>query len=1014
MPRLRLDAYDVVQSAVEQGLAQSVQVKPINKQRMNACTRATTHSYFISHAPIKTRSACPMAYNAIAQGRHDAFSDSNSSPTSSSPLDDYQYIASRPNSPDLDYSSQYSDPMDRPRTVSREGSVLRHPTPDLQSSQGAYIGNIARLEQSAERLSLSSDNGEELRKMKMEQRRPDSRHSSILGSHIEEEGQSSMLQRQLSYGYGSHTSNSIIGTNNVARSGGFSPAAYFASPRSSVRSRSWSHHNSVNERSTSQGPRLTQVSEPEQEGKPLDSPISSRLVAIAPQLEAPVNGLRVISDEEYNLDSVEIPHTQLEEPETVATTVKPRPSTDTFRQATTLFADFDGVHVGQHPQAPVDAETPVNQRASSLLPVSTRPISYVEPTAGDNMVYYPAPVPMMLNLPKRLSKSPAAPQRDKRRSEMLDDLPEEVRKSTAWLPDTLANLDEGSRIEQTDIHLKERKRRTMAEMPSQLRASMFFDYPSSRQDVEVKGDSAVATLDSILDASAFAPVSAFTDHPIAGRVGPEVYGKAPAISRASGVPEDMQDVSKRRSAVNLSTKRNSNPNLLETMKKRNSSLMSLGTHFGKKKSSAQQFEDAEEYLEVDAAKMDGEEAPLRPPRLDGEDAAEESDLHDAPDVTAEQDEQMEEQEEVNNFNGQPTTLLAELQLRKQQQKQRNRQAATAFPNGMHSTLLQLDAVAQVQKDSRRQKHTMLAWEDPDAHLPGIENENDEDVPLGVLFPGHKTIGTARSRNIDEDRPLGLIARRDLEDNEPLSHRRARLKGEEPLLDKHNGMHTLDLPRISEGKININSEPEIDYEGETLAQRIKRLKATKVPAQPRPVSGDFASEVLSQLGGLSPSQQPAEKEEADPRTTTRTPDIEETLGQRRKRLQKEGNKIRNVSDNSNNTQIRPPNNKRHTMASVLSAHPAAGAGTRSLSSEIIFAPAPKTRNTPWAINQTRKASMGPMRGLHLASGLGGLDGGFEDAYSNGAGNHPHPLMQQPPEVDAKQRDMIDRWRQSVHY
>lgn len=910
--------------------------------------------------------------------------------------------------------------MDRPRTVSRDGSVLRHPTPDLQSIQGAYVGNIERLEQSAERLSLSSDIGEELRKMRIEQRKSHSRRSSILGAHYEENGADIPLHRQFSYEYGSHASNSIVGTNNVARNGGFSPAAYFTSPRSSVRSGSWSHQNSIKGRSLSYGPRLQQVSEPEQEGKPLDSPPSNRLIALAPQPESPTKALRVLNDDKYNLNSVEIPHTQPEESEMANDEQQPRASSETYRQAAALFTDFDGVHIAPHSHDPLDLDATMNQRVSSQ-PVSVRPVSYMQPTPGENMVYYPAPVPMMLNLPKRLSKLPAAPHRDKRRSELLDNLPTEARKSAVWLPDVLesANGDVPPRSEASAMHVKEHKRRTsrtMAEMPPQLRATMFFDYPSTHQEVEVKEDSAVATLDSILDASAFAPVSAFTDHPIAGRVGPEVYGKAPVRSRASVVPAELRDPGQRRSTINLVTKRNSSSNLLENSKKRNSSLMSLSGHFGKRKSSAHQFEDAQEYHEADAADLHGEGAPLQRSHEDCDHPDdEENEFHDAREEILDGEDQVEEPEEVEEYNGAPTTLLAELQLRKVQQKQRGRTAATAFPNGMHSTLLQLDAVAQVQKQSRRQKHTTLAWEDPEAHHQGVENQDDEDIPLGVLFPGRKIDANDKSRLFDEDRPLGLIARRDMEDTEPLSHRRARLRGEDPAPrtadpDKRNSMFTLDLPNFSDEK----AQPENDDEDETLAQRIRRLKAKNIPSQPRPLSGDFASEVLSQFGGLSPAEQPSKDEASDPRTTSKTPGPDETLGQRRKRLQREANKSRNVSGESNGSAARPAMTTRHSMATILSAHPAAGAGINPLQ-EIKFAPAPKTRNTPWAMNQTRKASMGPMRGLPMTSGLGASNGGYANGIpaAQGANGFPNPTTQRPVEaVDPRQNEMIDRWRQSV--
>ena len=910
--------------------------------------------------------------------------------------------------------------MHRPRTVSREGSVLRHPTPDLQAIQGAYIGNIERLEQSAERLSLSSNIGEELRKMRVEQRESSSRRSSILDAPNQEREAALPLQRQFSYEYGSHASSSIVGTNNLARNGGFSPAGYYASPRHSIRSGSWSHHNSIKERSLSYGPRLRHVSEPEHEGRPLDSPLSNRLVPLAPESESPTKALRVINDDQFNLNGVNVPHTQREETEMANNEQQSRASSDTHGQAAALFTDFDGVHIAPHSDDPLHLDEASNRSVSGPT-VPVRPASYMQPAPDENMVYYPAPVPMMLNLPKRLSKLPAAPHRDKRRSELVNNLPMEARKSAVWLPEVLenANGDVPSGSEQPAMQMKERKRRTMAEMPPQLRATMFFDYPSTSQEVEVKGGSAVATLDSILDASAFAPVSAFTDHPIAGRVGPEVYGKAPARSKAGPEPAEARDPGQRRNTMNPLTKRNSSSNLLDNTKKRNSSLMSLGGHFGKRKSSAQQFEDTLEDQEVDAADSHGEDAPLHRSHEEFDGLAnEETEIHEVKDeMLDEEDDQVGEPEEIGEYNGAPTTLLAELQLRKLQQKQRGRTAATAFPNGMHSTLLQLDVVAQVQKQSRRQKHTMLAWENPDAHHLVADDQDDDDVPLGVLFPGHKMDVNNKSRLFDEDRPLGLIASRDIEDNEPLSHRRARLRGEDPAPrvtdpDKRNSMYTLDLPNFSDEK----HQAENDNEDETLAQRIRRLKATNIPTQPRPVSGDFASEVLSQFGGLSPAEVPSKDGTSTTVISTQTPGTEETLGQRRNRLQREANQSRNVSGESSESVVRPAMTTRHSMATILSAHPAAGGSARPFN-EIKFAPAPKTRNTSWAMDQTRKASMGPMRGLPVASGLGASHGGHvnEVTATLGVNGFPHPMMQQPVEVvNPRQNEMVDRWRQSVMY
>ena len=951
--------------------------------------------------------------------------------------------------------------MEGVRTVSREGSVLRHPTPDLQSLQGAYVGNVERLEQSAARLSLSSNIGEELHKMKMEQRRSESRRSSALNSTSEVEEHDPSLNRQTSQGYGSRASSSILGTNNVARSAGFSPAAYFASPRNSVRSAgTWSHQSSIKERSASYGTRLTQLSEPEQEGKPLDSPLSTRLVPVIPQTEPLANGLRVINNGQFNLDGVIIPHTEPEKEEAAEQEGEPRASTDTFRQANGLFTDFDGVHTGhqshgqqdftdfdgvhtahgsQHPEDIPD-NIHANQRVSTYPPSASRPTSHMEPTPTDNMVYYPAPVPMMLNLPKRLSKLPAAPRRDKRRSELLGSLPKEARQSAPWLPDVLESAegrgghDEGGQ----SMPGRDTKRRTIADLPPQLRASMFFDQPAVRKDVKVKEGSAVATLDSILDASAFAPVSAFTDHPIAGHVGAEVYGRTPvkpkenvtsaeadlARKRRSSVnllskpnsSSNLHEQSRKRSSTTLLTKRESSSNLLEDTKKRNN-LMSLGNVFGRRNSSAQALDTTEEYQEVEAAEMHSEGTPLQ--HEEGEYGP--TNFNDAEEETEEPEVQWENGEQANNWIGQPTTLLAELQMRKQQQKQRNRTAATAFPDGMHSTLLQLDAVAQVQKQARKQKRTHLAWEDPELNHAGADDEDDEDVPLGMLFPKRNMDAIERSRRFDEDRPLGLIAKREIEDNEPLSHRRARLRGEDPLADseKRNTMYTLD-PFDFQDQPQPPQNGDHEAEDETLGQRIRRLKATQIPVHPRPVSGDFASEMMSQLGV------PSDPPDSHP-IPSKTPDglEEETLAQRRKRLQASANKPRQASGDSNPV---PPLIIRHSMANILQAHPAAGAGpgaaVRTLSNEVKFAPAPKTRNTAWAINQTRQASMGQ---LPMASGIanGWSAGGGEEG--GGGGYHPHPMVVQQglgiemgmgmigiSDGELRQRDMIDRWRQSVTY
>ena len=943
-----------------------------------------------------------MVYNTVAQDEADAQSESDTSEI----LQEYRSIA------DLVPLSPHTENVPEPRvTRSREGSVpLRHPTPDLQSLQGAYVNNIERLEQSAERISLSSDIGEEIRKIKLEQRRSESRRSSLQSSLIERHPSITSIHRKLSHGQGSRASNSIVETNNIARFGGFSPTAYVPSPKESSRSGSWSHHNSVKGRSASQGVRLSQVAEPALEGTQTDHGPHS------PDYEPLKRPLQVMNETPLSLNDIDIPHTGSQDfgqkPMQAEDVADQRGSIDTFRQSEALFSDFDGTHT----EAKVD---PANGTADSILERRSSQMLQVGQPPPSNMVYYPAPVPMMLNLPKRLSKMPATPLMDKRRSEMMDSLPLQARKSAHWLPgisSTEEDEDEdedGSQHETSPPEMDVRKSRSMANIPPQLRATMFFDQPSAHHDIAVQGESAVATLDSILDASAFAPVSAFTDHPIVGQIGADVYAREILKARQKNLAPLVQEDNRRKSLAGKLTKRKSS-DLLNGRKRRSSSLLSLG-NFGLRKSSGQELD---EDLRNNASQLgDGldEDTPLQDHDVDLNGQLLE---HEG---IGEEDggfsgEPMQGPEE---YEGAPTTLLAELQMRKAQMKKRTRAAATAFPDGMHSTLLQLDAVAQVERQARKQKHTALAWEDPNAGRGGIDEEDDDDVPLGILQAGRHLTALDKSRRFDEDRPLGLIARRELEDSEPLSHRRARLRGEDPLRNQTMGhrdtMQNLEHPGIQPSSPKAESEQDEDHPHETLGERRRRLRATQIRTEPRPVSSDFASEMLSQLGGLrsagpQPQAEDLKKDDAVRSMSTRTPDNlggEETLGQRRKRLQA-ASATTQVPANVNGQAMtqdyhvepanRPDMPQRRSMADILQAHPAAGASGRKVSNEVTYTPARQTRNTAWAVEVNRQAA---------------LNGGRMASYSNGrfavgTGQIPGAGV----DADSRQMDFVDRWRQSV--
>ena len=357
-------------------------------------------------------------------------------------------------------------------------------------------------------------------------------------------------------------------------------------------------------------------------------------------------------------------------------------------------------------------------------------------------------------------------------------------------------------------------------------------------------------------------------------------------------------------------------------------------------------------------------------------------------------------------------------MRKAQQKQRNRTAVTAFPNGMHSTLLELDAITQLQQKSRKQKHITLAWEDHD--LADRQNFDDDDVPLGVLFPGKETRSNV-------NRPIGLMEKRDRDDNEPLSQRRARLRGDVPTFQgpsplKNQLATTMQALEVS----GLTESPVEDLEGETLAQRVKRLRAQK--DEGGGVATDFANEVSSQLGltgdtGVRPAK-------------TKTPDADETLGQRRKRLKEEalGNS-RQVSGGSSQVPA-PPLQPQLSMAELLAAHVAGG--SRKASNESRGVPAWTMRHQLDAqvenpLGTFPLVTPAPMANIPILPGGPLAYAPFNAVMPNSTLRYGNPIMFSPatgmpyganglafsmqdtmmgPPLDPKQRAQIDQWRQGI--
>lgn len=812
------------------------------------------------------------------------------------------------------------------RSPKKANVDLRHPIPDLQSLQGAYVGNIERLEEHAERMSESgSDLGEEIRKLHTELKRSDSRQS--LDGPAQ---QFSTRSRNVST---SSHANSIVDLNGNARWGGYSPGGYVTSPVGSLRSGSWSIPSASvqRQRSESKASRLGQVMHPDEvaehssgfttyprsprslKSAPLavhnaDSPPpqdARRVSSFTRKYDEIANELRnelrnsVILDQQPS--QADNDHSQYtghhdypDRPPTAA-------STDTTRQARTLWQDFDGVHcpdtVPEEEPTPSQGSHSRHSSYNSILRQPFDPQARGAPPPDDGMVFYPAPVPKMLNLPKRLSQLPAANVQARRRTQLLDTMQAEKRQSAPLIGEMLGEPSKPAK----------QNRKSMAALPPQLRASAYFDQVAPAQEFAVQGESAEDTLDSILDASARAPVSAFTDHPFAGHVGTEVYGPEHKrkTSKLPEIPPTLGETKRRSSFMMLDTKRNSSGDPLNKLRKRNSSA-DMNLLIVKASESRMSLGDELDEHDGNARGPQAHEddAPVRR-SFDDEDGRNPDDVYEAEHMD---DEPEPEEPEEPQYFGAPTTLLAELQMRKAKQKTRNMNYATLVEQGQmptHRTLLELDDIAEKEKQKRLKKKVNLAWE---AHAEG--DESDDDVPLGVLYQQNKP-----ARN-DWDRPIGLIARREIEDQEPLSRRRARLRGESP---NKRGLGPSPSQAYLAVPTTTTPGPDTDEEeGETLAERMRRLREKKeldtalgADVRKSTISMDFASEMMNTIG----VGDEAEKDKQAPKPTP-SPGIEEeeTLGQRRARLQAE------AAARGETAPTRPGLRTSMSMADVLSANP----------------------------------------------------------------------------------------------
>ena len=930
-------------------------------------------------------------------------------------------------------SVRESTAMAQPKPKPISHSANRSPViSDQAVMSGPLMASVAQLEATAEQLSMTSSIDCAIRELHGELKRSDSRRSATLG--IIDSAPRSVPA----------VSASILSTNSAARHGGYSPAAFVMNPPNPVVGL---HRNLSIRSGKSAKQSLAEISE--------SDPVSLDQEAFDEADAAPPIDDQSRESLQLPVDDYHVTEAPLDDDgghmEDMARRTASVRTTNTFEQARDAFIDFDGVHWEEMPydlkepemepyvDAPLELDVPPEFEGEPKTPQPrarpaprdmVRPQSYIDPMSGQQMLYYPAQVPAMLKLPPKLSSRPKAAARNERQSQVLSimatgeanlsaspreresgfyDLKGAVTTRESWLPDPIAShrdsfaaLSTFEAIEEPEVkapaELRRPERKSRAsKLPPQLRASAFFDKPSESTDVEIKDGSAMATLDSILDAAASAPVGAFTDHLYAGKLGAEVYGNKKRARQSLAMlapPTEPAQAPKKRSSMMWLSKRSTS---YEDDTKRPHS--SIGV------------------LTQDRLSSSSDENVIRVPVGDKE--------------TAEEDDEDEDERSDGAYEGPPTTLLAELQLRKQEQKTRTRNLAKDFPNGMHATLLDMDTVAEAQRKTRQTKRVNLAWEEQDAHVDQ-NGSDDEDVPLAIIA----ALQRGAKNRADLQQPVGLLERRQMEDNEPLSHRRARLQGLEPPRPRpRNSDMSLRQARSVMDASPQPEEPEHpdveEFEEETLRARRLRLAARdgELP-RARPVSGAFSAELLSQFGDLDDKEKPkeADTDKDKGRTTPGGLDgEEETLGQRRRRLQAE----REARDREIGAGPGAGlGNRRLSMATVLSAHPQPQLSRRA-SGDVLMAQqqqqlrAAHEREAKLAAFRSQMPMTLPQVGVDRSGGyFGGVyndtTGGYGPPLTGmGYGMAPGPMPGMPvmPGMNAApaqggSMDRVEQWRYGV--
>ncbi|EWC44079.1 hypothetical protein DRE_07214 [Drechslerella stenobrocha 248] len=359
------------------------------------------------------------------------------------------------------------------------------------------------------------------------------------------------------------------------------------------------------------------------------------------------------------------------------------------------FDGFDGVHFARNPRL---SEVP--PRAGVEMPVSNPPKEQpiLDADRGGELVYYPAPVPVMLNLPPKLSNTRGQ------------------------------NQSKASQVEAP---------RAMRESLTPLRRSLGLKASHSKADVS-------SMFDNILDATVASPVLSVVSHSVTSIKGPINSGHGRSASKFSMAPPRIGDQPTAPHPLGQTLAAPETGDGAQPHAAANVQTLPIVESSAIERESAVLGHDGV----VDAATDSRSRASYYP----------HSSYSDKEDGVEGEERESQGGEEEDDAQFVPATLLAELESRKNQQRARTNKFAIAGDAQQAPTLLERDALAEVKHQARKRGPVNLAWQ---ADQNAVEEEED-DVPLGLLFANKlstrpnevlRTPGLLAMREAEDNEPL---------------------------------------------------------------------------------------------------------------------------------------------------------------------------------------------------------------------------------------------------------------------